>query len=124
MSLSTLKIILILLVGALAVVTGVLLLVAKLRKKEPYRSFLMLPTRRKIGFLKGIITDKRVPWTAKALIPLTILYLAMPFDLIPDFIPVLGEMDDIAVILVNLALFIRLCPKEVVQEHLQRAVSP
>jgi len=46
-------------------------------------------------------------------------YLILPTDLIPDFIPIAGQMDDLLVIFLGLQLFLRLCPKEVVQEHVR-----
>ena len=50
------------------------------------------------------------------LLVLTLVYVISPFDVIPDFIPVIGEMDDVAVVRSGLWLFIRLCPPEVVRE--------
>ena len=58
----------------------------------------------------------RVPILPKALLVLTLVYVVSPLDVIPDFIPVIGEMDDIVVVLSGLWLFIRLCPPEVVRE--------
>ena len=58
----------------------------------------------------------RVPILPKALLVLTLVYVVSPLDVIPDFIPVIGEMDDAAVVLSGLWLFIRLCPPEVVRE--------
>ena len=52
----------------------------------------------------------------KALLVLALVYVVSPLDVIPDFIPVIGEMDDIVVVLSGLWLFIRLCPPEVVRE--------
>ena len=52
----------------------------------------------------------------KALLVLTLVYVVSPLDVIPDFIPVIGEMDDVAVVLSGLWLFIRLCPPAVVRE--------
>ena len=49
----------------------------------------------------------------KALLVLTLVYVVSPLDVIPDFIPVIGEMDDVVVVLSGLWLFIRLCPPEV-----------
>ena len=67
-----------------------------------------------------LLTDKRVsPW-AKAVIPaLGLAYVLLPFDLITDFIPVLGQLDDLAVLLLGMQLFVELCPKGVVREHMQ-----
>ena len=63
-----------------------------------------------------LFRDRRVSILPKALLVLTLVYVILPFDVIPDFIPVIGEMDDVAVVLSVLWLFIRLCPPEVVRE--------
>ena len=63
-----------------------------------------------------LFRDRRVSILPKALLVLTIVYVISPFDVIPDFIPVIGEMDDVAVVLSGLWLFIRLCPPAVVRE--------
>ena len=63
-----------------------------------------------------LFRDRRVPMLPKALLVLTLVYVVSPLDVIPDFIPVIGEMDDIVVVLSGLWLFIRLCPPEVVRE--------
>lgn len=63
-----------------------------------------------------LFRDRRVPILPKALLVLTLVYAVSPLDGIPDFIPVLGEMDDLVVVLSGLWLFIRLCPPEVVRE--------
>jgi uncharacterized membrane protein YkvA (DUF1232 family) len=54
------------------------------------------------------------------LIPLGILgYLILPVDLLPDVFQGLGRLDDLVVLLLGLRLFLRLCPPEVVQEHVK-----
>lgn len=68
-----------------------------------------------------LLGDRRVSLIAKAILMAGIAYLIMPFDILPDWVPpVLGEIDDIAVIAIALKLFITLCPKHVVREHVQR----
>ena len=64
----------------------------------------------------GLFRDRRVPILPKALLVLTLVYVVSPLDVIPDFVPVIGEMDDVVVVLSGLWLFIRLCPPEVVRE--------
>ena len=56
---------------------------------------------------------KETPWTAKLLAGLTIGYALSPIDLIPDFIPVLGYLDDLILLPALVALTIRLIPAEV-----------
>ena len=63
-----------------------------------------------------LFRDRRVPILPKVLLVLTLVYVVSPLDVIPDFIPVIGEMDDVVVVLSGLWLFIRLCPPEVVRE--------
>jgi uncharacterized membrane protein YkvA (DUF1232 family) len=65
--------------------------------------------------------DPRTPWYAKALALAVAGYALSPIDFIPDFIPVLGQLDDL--ILVPLAIWavIRLVPPEVLAEHRQAA---
>jgi len=59
---------------------------------------------------------KETPWYAKALALLTVGYALSPIDLIPDFIPVLGYLDDIILLPLMTALTIRLIPEEVVEQ--------
>ena len=66
-----------------------------------------------------LFRDRRVPILPKALLVLTLVYVVSPLDVIPDFIPGIGEMDDVVVVLSGLWLFVRLCPPEVVREVVQ-----
>ncbi|MBI2908695.1 MAG: DUF1232 domain-containing protein [Chloroflexi bacterium] len=65
-----------------------------------------------------LMRDDRVPGIVKIIPPLALVYLVLPFDLMPDFVPLLGQVDDLAIVLLGLRLFIYLCPKQVKQEHL------
>jgi uncharacterized membrane protein YkvA (DUF1232 family) len=79
-----------------------------------------LPSFAKL-FLR-LIKDPRVGFRTK-LIPLGVLaYLILPTDLVPDFLPIIGQVDDLLVIFFGLKFFLRFCPKEVVQEHV-RAIA-
>jgi uncharacterized membrane protein YkvA (DUF1232 family) len=59
--------------------------------------------------------DPRTPWYAKALIFFVVAHTFSPIDLIPDFIPVLGYLDDLIITPLGLALAIRLIPAEVLE---------
>jgi uncharacterized membrane protein YkvA (DUF1232 family) len=61
--------------------------------------------------------DPRVPWPAKAVAALTVAYALSPIDLIPDFIPVIGYLDDLVLVPLGLALAIRLIPPPLLAEH-------
>lgn len=60
--------------------------------------------------------DPRTPWYAKALIFFVVAHTFSPIDLIPDFIPVLGYLDDLIITPLELALAIQLIPAEVLEE--------
>ena len=64
-----------------------------------------------------LLRDSRVPMLAKAVFYGTALYMLSPFDFVPDWIPVLGQADDLVAILAGLNLFFRVCPNWIVEEH-------
>ena len=65
--------------------------------------------------------DARVPWYAKALALLIAAYAVSPVDLIPDFIPVLGQLDDVVLVPLGIWLLLRLIPSDVLDEHRRAA---
>jgi uncharacterized membrane protein YkvA (DUF1232 family) len=67
----------------------------------------------------GLIKDPRVSAGSKLVVAGILTYVILPTDLLPDFLIGIGQLDDLVVILAGLKLFLRLCPPEVVQEHLQ-----
>lgn len=67
--------------------------------------------------------DPRVPWYAKALALAVAAYALSPIDLIPDFIPVLGYLDDLIIVPAGIALVIRLVPPDIMAEHRALAMA-
>jgi uncharacterized membrane protein YkvA (DUF1232 family) len=67
--------------------------------------------------------DPRVPWHAKALAALVAGYALSPIDLIPDFIPVLGYLDDVILVPLGILIVIRLIPPEIMSEHRETAAA-
>lgn len=65
-----------------------------------------------------LIRDPNVPIYLKLLPFLSLAYLVFPADLIPDIFPIIGQVDDLAVIVALSKVFIQLSPQEVVQAHL------
>ncbi len=65
-----------------------------------------------------LMQDPRVSTTMKILIPVVVAaYILSPIDLVPDFVPVLGQLDDLAIVALAVKLFISLAPPAVVAEH-------
>jgi len=65
--------------------------------------------------------DPRVPWYAKAFAACIVAYAFSPIDLIPDFIPILGYLDDIVLIPLGIALVLKMIPKAVIKECEEKA---
>jgi uncharacterized membrane protein YkvA (DUF1232 family) len=66
--------------------------------------------------VERLLGDPRVPRRAKASLVLLLPYLASPIDLVPDFIPVIGQLDDALLVAAALAYVVRLTGREVVRE--------
>ncbi len=66
-----------------------------------------------------LMRDSRVPLWIKSLPVGAITYLFLPTDIVPDVIPILGQLDDVAVVLIGMRMFIELAPAYVVEEHMR-----
>lgn len=60
--------------------------------------------------------DPRVPWYAKAFAALVVGYAVSPVDLVPDFIPLLGYLDDLVLLPLGISLALRMIPSDVMEE--------
>ena len=65
--------------------------------------------------------DPRIPWYARILAICVVGYAVSPIDLIPDFIPILGYLDDLILIPLGIALVLKMIPKDVMYEYRERA---
>lgn len=81
---------------------------AKIIKKELYALYLAYK-------------DPRVPWYARVTAIIVVGYAFSPIDLIPDFIPVLGYLDDLILIPLGIALVIKMVPADVLNECREKA---
>jgi uncharacterized membrane protein YkvA (DUF1232 family) len=70
-----------------------------------------------LRLLWGLLTDERVSQLDKVFVGAAIAYVIMPFDLIPDFIPMIGEIDDIYVIMLALNRLISHAGADVIADH-------
>lgn len=85
---------------------------------------------RRIGGWRGILAqaylasrlmrDPRVPFYAKLIIPAALLYFFSPINLSFEWIPFLGQIDDVGIAMLALGAFLRACPPDVVVEHAHR----
>jgi uncharacterized membrane protein YkvA (DUF1232 family) len=87
------------------------------------RRIAALPLQAKAALAWRLFRDRRVPLRAKALLPALALYLALPLDLVPDFIPVVGYLDDLLVVLLVSALLLRALPRDVVEDNVGSLVG-
>jgi uncharacterized membrane protein YkvA (DUF1232 family) len=87
------------------------------RSKEIARSF-----ERELIVYQRVLRDERTPASAKLFLGLAIGYLCMPFDLIPDFIPVIGHLDDAVIIPALVFVALRSVPPEIVSEHREQVI--
>jgi len=67
--------------------------------------------------------DPRVPWYAKALALCVAAYAFSPIDLIPDFVPVFGYLDDVVIVPLGILAVIKLIPPKIMAEHRAAAAS-
>jgi uncharacterized membrane protein YkvA (DUF1232 family) len=74
----------------------------------------------RIRFLRGLWRDLRVPWYARALLGAVVVYLLSPIDLIPDFIPLLGYLDDVLIAAAGFWVAMTLIPADIRKEHRDR----
>jgi uncharacterized membrane protein YkvA (DUF1232 family) len=79
-----------------------------------------LSMRNKLALGRALFGDRRVSVWAKLIAIALAVYLASPLDIIPDFIPVLGVLDDLVIVLVGVGLLLRAVPREVVEDHVRR----
>ena len=70
-----------------------------------------------IVLFRRLLSDNRVPRRSKLLLTALVGYLAMPFDLIPDFIPVAGQLDDAIIVALVLRSVLRAGGPQLLQEH-------
>jgi uncharacterized membrane protein YkvA (DUF1232 family) len=79
-----------------------------------------LSIKQNLTLYRALFGDPRVPRIAKWLLWVAVGYAVLPFDLIPDFIPVIGHMDDVVIVPLLLGLALWMIPKEVYEEHHRR----
>lgn len=64
-----------------------------------------------------VMWDARVPLRIRAIPFLAMLYIVSPLDFVPGFVPIIGQIDDLAVLLISVNAVLKLAPSGVVEEH-------
>ena len=67
-----------------------------------------------------VLRDPRTPWLARVLLGCGVAYALSPIDIIPDFLPVVGHLDDAVIVPLFIVLGLALVPKDVVRDHRER----
>ena len=93
----------------------VVLLIAKPDMKQLKEALRLLPDL--LRLLRRLATDRTLPRGVRVRLALLLAYLALPFDLIPDFIPVLGYADDAIIVVAVLRSTVRRAGLEAVRRH-------
>lgn len=72
--------------------------------------------KKKLALYRLVLKDPRTPRLPKVLLWLAIGYTLLPFDLIPDFLPIIGHIDDVIIVPLLIVLALRLIPVEVIED--------
>lgn len=89
----------------------------KLRKLKAYAGKL----KQELSVLSLSYKDHRTPWYAKAVAISVVAYALSPIDLIPDFIPVLGYLDDLIIVPFGISFALKLIPSFVIEENRKKS---
>lgn len=71
----------------------------------------------RLRLLARLLKDGRVPLFLKVIPFAPLLYLLFPLDVVPDVIPIVGQLDDLGIAILGIEMFINLAPQDVVREH-------
>jgi len=79
---------------------------------------------KRLKLIARLMGDRRVSFFLKALPLASVAYLILPFDLAPGVVfPIIGALDDAAILWIGSTLFVELCPDDVVKEHMKQLES-
>ena len=94
-----------------------------LEQRTLVKRVIRLRLRDKLHLAVALAREPRIPLAVRVIPPALILYLATPIDVIPDFIPVIGQLDDLLIVVIGIGLLLRFTPRYVLEEHIARLES-
>jgi len=93
------------------------------RDIQPFNLGFVSDILRHLRLVWRLLFDPRVPLWLKMIVPASLIYVISPVDFMPDVIVGLGQLDDLAAIIVGTKLFVDLCPPHIVREHTEALMS-
>jgi uncharacterized membrane protein YkvA (DUF1232 family) len=107
--------------NTLSLIVGIVSKFATVGEKGSGTMFARLKTltrsfKQEVAVYRLVARHERTPWLAKILLGVAVGYVAMPFDLIPDAIPVLGQLDDVVIVPGLVWIALRLVPDDVLMQ--------
>lgn len=76
--------------------------------------------KNELAVYRLVLKHPQTPWPAKLFLGMAVAYLLMPFDLIPDFIPIIGQLDDLLIIPVLFYIALLFIPKALIHSCRQQ----
>ncbi len=73
--------------------------------------------KQEVTVYKLVLKDDKTPMIGKIFLALAVGYALMPFDLIPDFIPIFGQLDDIVIVPLLVVIALKLIPREIIDKY-------
>ncbi len=74
----------------------------------------------KLSLAGSLFTDPRIPIVSRIIAVALVVYLASPIDIIPDFIPFIGFLDDLLIVMIGAGFILRTIPRWLIEEHVKR----
>ena len=93
------------------------------RDIQPFNLGFVSDILRHLRLVWRLLFDPRVPLWLKMIVPASLVYVLSPIDFLPDVVVGLGQLDDLAIIIVSAKLFVDLCPPHIVREHTEALMS-
>lgn len=109
---------LVVLAAILAITAWIMWKRATREERTLLKRFSDLELGSKFMLARRLIADGRIPIVARVVLPLLVLYMASPIDFIPDFIPVVGWIDDAFLLVIGLNIVLRMTPRYVLDEQI------